>query len=420
MAPPPSLTGSSNPLSPSSLLALLPSLLPPSSPTLTSPTDALVALIHTIHIALGFRFALASDYTNDRVLSEEWNARGPESYKLEYKHEQSGLTYLVRVGVMGGRAMVDAMAVEDDKPHNFSIPLLTSFAPSTSFPFTLPVQSSAPTDTSSSDEEEIVDRSGNTTPVNDYSLLDAYISESNLQELVDQYKKEVIVRFIPGLLKEGYEEGPPPTTTSSSSTRTQTNPPALPSSPLSSQPPARTFIPPLAGSQPPSTTSPYPNIGSSDLDPLAASPNAFHPPSLFPGSSRPPAIFPPGAGGGGGGMYMDPSSFNRPYPVGGGGDFARPPGARFDPVGPFGPPGGGGGGFHPAGGGGGRGGFAGGDPDNDEFMPPGEGGPDGGLRFPGQWGPMGGQGQGRGRGGFGGGMGGGMGGFGGGGGGGYA
>lgn len=108
----------SSPLSPSTLLGLLPALLPPSAPTLTSPHDALVAFLHTIHISLGFRFASAAAYTNDRVLADDWNRNGPDSYKLEYKHEQSSLNFLVKVTTMGSKAIIHAMAVEVSRPHS--------------------------------------------------------------------------------------------------------------------------------------------------------------------------------------------------------------------------------------------------------------------------------------------------------------
>ena len=56
--------------------------------------------------------------------------------------------------------------------------------------------------------------------------------------------------------------------------------------------------------------------------------------------------------------------------------LGAPPGARFDPVGPFGRGGFPGGGFPGAGRGRGRPpGAFGGDPDNDEFFPPGPGAP---------------------------------------------
>jgi hypothetical protein len=51
------------------------------------------------------------------------------------------------------------------------------------------------------------DESGASTPVDDKPLATAFVSEAKIKELVDQYKKEVIVKLIPGLGKEGYEEG---------------------------------------------------------------------------------------------------------------------------------------------------------------------------------------------------------------------
>lgn len=105
-------------------------------------------------------------------------------------------------------------------------------------------------------------------------------------------------------------------------------------------------------------------------------------------------MFPSGGfGGGGDGMYVGPSHpmfRDRMDPLGSGGVGGRtgpwggdgflppmgaPPGARFDPVGPFGGPGrspgfpGSGSGAPRRGFGPGGGGAAG--PDNDEFMPPG-------------------------------------------------
>lgn len=43
-------------------------------------------------------------------LPSGWNSRGEDSYTFEYKHEQSGLKFIVRVGRMGGRVNVSGMA----------------------------------------------------------------------------------------------------------------------------------------------------------------------------------------------------------------------------------------------------------------------------------------------------------------------
>jgi hypothetical protein len=144
------LTAMSNPLDIASLLGSLPTLLPRStSSPLPHPTDAVAALVHAIHTSLGFRLvgqpsgpasaqaaqpsqaipepeaeaddgasetATAVDQEEDAErapagrLPEGWNARGEDSYAFEYRHEQSAMTFRVRVGRMGGRVQVDAMA----------------------------------------------------------------------------------------------------------------------------------------------------------------------------------------------------------------------------------------------------------------------------------------------------------------------
>jgi hypothetical protein len=97
------------PLAAPALLASLPSLVESSStPTLASPLEALTLLLHATHVALGFRLAPASTTGDGGKLAAEALKRG----EIEYKHAQSSLTFVVRVGKLGGRAVVDAMAVE--------------------------------------------------------------------------------------------------------------------------------------------------------------------------------------------------------------------------------------------------------------------------------------------------------------------
>ncbi len=137
-----------DPLDPRVLLILLPTLFPRSnSSPLPNPTDALAALVHTIHTTLDFRLVpsnittapttaavaenaaaeadvddgasettTAVDADEDTTFAPEgqlpagWNARGEDSYVLEYRHAQSAMTFRVRVGRMGGRVQIDAMA----------------------------------------------------------------------------------------------------------------------------------------------------------------------------------------------------------------------------------------------------------------------------------------------------------------------
>jgi hypothetical protein len=143
----------SDPLDPSALLLLLPTLLPRStSSPLPHPTDLIAALVHTIHTSLGFRLTsspsqvsqtsqsdptsqgVAASSTNEQevddgasdtdtavdndeepstienALSTGWNSRGEDTYILEYRHAQSSMVFRVRVGKMGGRVQIDATA----------------------------------------------------------------------------------------------------------------------------------------------------------------------------------------------------------------------------------------------------------------------------------------------------------------------
>ena len=147
-----------NPLDPQTLIRSLPTLLPRSSGSpLLHPTDALAALVHAIHVALDFRLvnpsatanpaisapsqgAGAAQTQNDASASGEkeiddtasetetavdqeedltsvenqlpngWNDRGEDSYSFQYRHAQSSMVFRIRVGRMGTRVQLDAMA----------------------------------------------------------------------------------------------------------------------------------------------------------------------------------------------------------------------------------------------------------------------------------------------------------------------
>jgi hypothetical protein len=135
-----------DPLDTNHILELLPTLLPRStSSPLPHTTDALAALVHTIHTALSFRLIRPAEQEQEAVaphareqeadfddgasetttavdqdeaegddvegrLWTGWNHRAEDSYSFEYKHEQSSMTFRLRVGRMGGRVQIDAMA----------------------------------------------------------------------------------------------------------------------------------------------------------------------------------------------------------------------------------------------------------------------------------------------------------------------
>ncbi|OCF42795.1 hypothetical protein I317_03397 [Kwoniella heveanensis CBS 569] len=477
----------SDPLSSTTLLDLLPRLLPASARTtspLPQPSDAVAALVHAIHVSLEFRLVRqqpqggngesdsavrvgtgagaddgvgggtddidididdgASETTTavdpdadidaeqgntnadangsrlniaENRLGEGWNSRGEESYTFQYRHGQSALSFRIRIGRMGGRVQVDAMA-EDGEPRTISL-VLSDLVDTALFP--IPSSATASTASGSSSSagiETLVKKNG-------------FTSAAKVKDFVDKYKSEIIARLLPGLQVPGYAE-------SSGSGSDPRNPP--PAGSGRSQPPARP-APPYPYSDPALdplrdlSSRPYntpASIGRRDLDPLpsAAGPGTFNP-------NRD-----------GGGMYMD---FNHPLfdsrrrrdltdpnpdpDFAGPGGSIQPPGSRWDPVGPN-PDFGGDVGF-PGPGGNPLGGMGVGDRGGgvrdrdrwgDELPPPGEFGPDlgrlGGGGFGGIGGPRRGGGRGggfgglsggfggggRGSGGFGGGMGGGFGG----------
>jgi proteasome inhibitor subunit 1 (PI31) len=183
---------------------------------------------------------------------------------------------------------------------------------------------------------------------------------SLVADFVGQVKLKIVQKILPGLHKEGYMETVETSQSAASAPSTShVPPPARPQPGAPPNAPDNDRYAPPAGGIPRSPL----EIGRSDLEPFARNPFA------------PPSMFPPG---GGDGMFVGPD-----HPIFGsrdrgqgqgrgpwGGDgflppMGAPPGARFDPVGPTFPNRGGPrGGFPP-----GR--RALGDPDNDEFMPPG-------------------------------------------------
>jgi proteasome inhibitor subunit 1 (PI31) len=107
---------SPNPLDPAALISLLPTLLPPSS-NLSTPHDALVALIHAAFSALAFRLTAVDESSSssiyqNNVLPVEWNKSSPAHHSLKYKHEQSSLEFVVNISKLGGRTLINAIALE--------------------------------------------------------------------------------------------------------------------------------------------------------------------------------------------------------------------------------------------------------------------------------------------------------------------
>ncbi|KXN86399.1 Proteasome inhibitor PI31 subunit [Leucoagaricus sp. SymC.cos] len=320
-------------LDPAALVSLLPTLLPQSDKALKNQYDALTSLLHTAMSALAFRLTAVDESSSsiyeNNVLPVEWNISGPGHYTLKYKHEQSSLEFVIKVSRLGSRTLINAIALETDKVATLDIATEDFTSPSF-FPH-------------------------NVGSANAQPLIHAFISSNRVTDLMSQFKLKILQKIMPGLRKEGYTEDTGESTASGPQPRAPPPPEAPPINPF----------------QPPSV---FPNnpleIGRRDLDPFATNPFA------------PPSLFPPGSNGDG--MFVGPNHpiFGAPRGPGGilprgpwGGDgflppMGAPPGARFDPVGPEpyprrgGPPG------FPSRGRGGQG-PASGEPDNDEFMPPG-------------------------------------------------
>ncbi|CAH1765384.1 7131_t:CDS:2 [Entrophospora sp. SA101] len=274
--------------------------------------DALAALFHAIMISFEFRLIgfgeddnLNVNYDIDNegniiTLPDVWNAQGPNFYAFRYKHHQSSLTFLIKSMKMSNKFLVHGMAIEDNKTVTFETATEDYVYPSI-FPYTLEKAESQP-------------------------LLNVYISESRINDLINQYKTKIIDKLIPNLYN-----GKGGTTTT-----------------------------PIVSSTQPNTNDP---LRIPTRQPLLVGPSIFGDPYGIP--SR------------GGGMLVGPDHpmFGQRVPsrgdeiFGGPQNLPRgsvPPGARFDPIGPLGPqplprPG------QPRG----RGGnFFSGDPDNDELPPP--------------------------------------------------
>ncbi|KAI0033771.1 PI31 proteasome regulator N-terminal-domain-containing protein [Vararia minispora EC-137] len=326
-------------LDPSALLQSLPRLLPPGNKTLRSPSDAIACLLHTAMIAVGFRLIAVDDTPAitilDGVLPAHWNQHGPEHHTFRYRHEQSSLDFIMKTTKLGGRTLINAIAVESDKAASLDISTDDFTSPSF-FPYSVDAESPVP-------------------------LVHGFVSSNRVADLMDQFKLKIIQKLVPRLNKEGYTELPDegePSSVRAAPHRTQ---------PRFARPDPPPAVPDHSFGLPSHVPQPNPlEIGRRDRDPLGiASP--FAPPPLFPGS-------------GGDGMYVGPNhpifggrGGGVPAPGRGpwGGDgylppLGAPPGARFDPIGPS-PP-------FPGHGGGiprlpGRGNIFG--PDNDEFLPPG-------------------------------------------------
>jgi hypothetical protein len=94
--------------------------------TVSNSTSLVALLVHSIHTSLGFRQTrpappnidsdgnTSQDPVQRNKVSKEWfeNNSREESFAFEYRHDQSSLVFQVRIARLGGRTVVNAVAVE--------------------------------------------------------------------------------------------------------------------------------------------------------------------------------------------------------------------------------------------------------------------------------------------------------------------
>lgn len=276
----------------------------------------------------------------------EWNTN--DTYAFRYAHSQSSMQYLLKVSRIGNNALVFALALGDDRTTSFDIPVKDYISASS-----LPLSS--------------------TTDLTN-ALRDVFISSSRLSDLIGLFKINVIQKLAPGLYKEGYEETSPGWQERQQERAPQYDPlrddtqpqPARPypfDDPLAAgprRPPPGDFAPPGFEDEfeiyrPPRGWGP--GMGG---NPGRFGDRDLYPPGLGPNDPLRGGVG-PGLSGGGGGMNPTFDDLFGGRGNGGGYDPRAPPGSRYDPPGPGGPPFGSGRGRGPFGGGGfgGFGGFGG-------------------------------------------------------------
>ena len=248
--------------------------------------------------------------------------------------------YMLKVSRLGSKAIVNGLAIEDEKVYSVDVATRDFISPS-SLPFT--------------------PSSSSNTPEASRALRDIFISEGRITDLASMLKSKIIQRLAPSLQKEGYEESAHAATSNASeprqdlASRIEREDRAQPSphdplpplaqprpynDPLAAEPrrpyPAGDFLPP--GFEDEHEIGRRPGGNGIGRRPLNIGERDLYPPGLGP--NDPLRMGPHGGIGGGGGMHP---TFDDPMFGGARGESSydprAPPGARYDPVGPGdGPP----------------------------------------------------------------------------------
>ncbi|GAA5987300.1 hypothetical protein JCM5350_008139 [Sporobolomyces pararoseus] len=329
-------------LSATQLLSLCHSL-SPSSASLSSPSQVVLLLVHSIHSSLSFRLIDPKPQQEDKnELPQDWEKNSNSNNGFKYKHDQSSLEFIISVVDLGDKLLIVGNAVNNARSSSFEI-LKTDYFSPTSLPSTSEPLS-----------------------LDDLSSTNPFSTEKRLEDLIYLYRLNVLQKLVPGLSKTGYSELPDSTSTSTTSTssgRLAGTRDYLPDRggplgvyPDRSQPRGENEDDPLripgSGGRGRGGGRAIGEIGRNDLEPLGGLTGTF---GGGPGGIQ--GL--PGSSEGGGGMFMGPDhplfrerfsddGIARDRDGGGrrwGGDgflpsIGAPPGARFDPIGPEnGPPG---------------------------------------------------------------------------------
>ncbi|KXN67372.1 hypothetical protein CONCODRAFT_80187 [Conidiobolus coronatus NRRL 28638] len=263
-----------------------------------------------------------------------------EPYRLIYGHSDTENKYELKFITVGKKMTIYAIVIDEDQSYSLELDPSSILNENLSFPL----------------------------PLNQLDNAELFSNQSKLEKLIDQIHNSIIFSLIPQL-EDVSNRGPNvlldasyPATPNSRNSESRDDPL---NDPLRDE----RFIPASLGRYRGHPDLEVPSVGASDLDPLGG---AFSGPR-FGGIGG--NMDPFGGGLGNDGMYVGPNHpiFNqqrpRHDPIHGGDGIlppgAVPPGARFDPIGPFGGPNRGG---QRGPGSGGR--FSG-NPDNDELPPPG-------------------------------------------------
>jgi hypothetical protein len=249
------------------------------------------------------------------------------------------MEYIIKVGRLGGKAVVNGIAVGDDKTTHFDLAVKDYIS-----------ENSLPVSVSENTSNEDLAK----------TLQDVFISAGRLGDLGSLFKVSTLQKLAPGLSKAGSENS---STQSDHDARGTRNPQrqdgqGQPRRPPEEPEPARPspFNDPLAQPRMPGRPLPEPMPGFEDEYEINRPPRGGLRDGRLPGSMGHNDLYPPGLGphdplrphfggglprpgGMGGGMHP---TFDDPLFAGQGGqgdyDPMAPPGARYDPIGPGGAP----------------------------------------------------------------------------------